>query len=74
MCINASSNQPSGLGRNEADSIEMACLVGVARTLSHRPDEGLKAALKVAHTYPGSPQAWAVLVSYCCVVTIHHQG
>jgi hypothetical protein len=54
----------SGLGRNETDSVEMACLVGVARTLSQRPDEGLKAALKVAHTYPGSPQAWAVLVNF----------
>ena len=40
----------------------MACLVGVGRTLSKRRDEGLKAALKVAHMYPGSPQAWAVLV------------
>jgi len=53
----------SGLGRNESESVEMACLVGVGRTLSRQTDEsGLRAAIKVAHMYPGSPQAWSVLV------------
>jgi hypothetical protein len=54
----------SGLGRNQSDSVEMACLVGVGKTLSRQTDEsGLRAAIKVAHMYPGSPQAWSVLVN-----------
>ena len=53
----------SGLGRNESEAVEMACLVGVGRTLSNNSDSGLRAAIKVAHTYPGSPEAWSVLVS-----------
>lgn len=52
----------SGLGRNDSDAVEMSCLVGVGRTLAKQGDEGMKAAIKVAHTYPGSSQAWSVLV------------
>jgi hypothetical protein len=40
----------------------MTCLVGIGRTLSKNSDAGLRAAIKAAHTYPGSPEAWSVLV------------
>ena len=54
----------SGLGRYDSDAVEMACLVGIGRTLSRNGDSGLQAAAKVAHMYPGSPEAWSVLVSF----------
>lgn len=56
FCVNP------GLDCDGLDTVEMSCIVAITRTLSSNDDSGVKAASKVVHAHPASPQAWTALV------------